>query len=69
MKNGIIFDIDGTLWDATDGVTRAWNRVLNAHGFDSVSREFVTSLMGLTRVQITASILPQLPLVIRLQFL
>ncbi|MBR2826608.1 MAG: HAD family hydrolase [Erysipelotrichaceae bacterium] len=62
MNNGIIFDIDGTLWDATDGVTRAWNMVLNAHGFESVTREFVTSLMGLTRVQITASILPQLPL-------
>ena len=25
MKKGIIFDVDGTLWDCTDTVARAWS--------------------------------------------
>lgn len=30
MKKGIIFDLDGTLWDASDAVTRSWNMALAA---------------------------------------
>lgn len=29
MKRGIIFDLDGTLWDSSDQVINAWNEVLN----------------------------------------
>lgn len=28
MIDSIIFDVDGTLWDSTDTVARAWNRIL-----------------------------------------
>ena len=28
MKKGIIFDLDGTLWDASEEVTRSWNMAL-----------------------------------------
>ena len=28
MIDSIIFDVDGTLWDSTDIVARAWNRIL-----------------------------------------
>ena len=28
MKKGIIFDLDGTLWDASQQVTRSWNMAL-----------------------------------------
>lgn len=28
MKKGIIFDLDGTLWDSADAVTRSWNVAL-----------------------------------------
>ena len=28
MKKGIIFDLDGTLWDASEQVTRSWNMAL-----------------------------------------
>ena len=28
MKKGIIFDLDGTLWDASAEVTRSWNMAL-----------------------------------------
>ena len=28
MKQGIIFDMDGTLWDSTVGVAVSWNEIL-----------------------------------------
>ena len=28
MTDSIIFDVDGTLWDSTDAVARAWNRII-----------------------------------------
>ena len=28
MKQGIIFDMDGTLWDSTVGVAESWNEIL-----------------------------------------
>ena len=30
MKKGIIFDLDGTLWDASEEVTRSWNMALES---------------------------------------
>lgn len=29
--NGIIFDVDGTLWNSTDTVAEAWNRAITEH--------------------------------------
>ena len=29
MKKGIIFDMDGTLWDSSEGVAKSWTRVVN----------------------------------------
>ena len=31
MKKGIIFDVDGTLWDASAQVVDSWNEVLSMH--------------------------------------
>ena len=28
MTDGIIFDLDGTFWDTTEVVSRAWNEIL-----------------------------------------
>lgn len=35
-KNGIIFDLDGTLWDASETIAPAWNEWLSAHGVNLV---------------------------------
>ncbi|MCH3986980.1 MAG: HAD family hydrolase [Lachnospiraceae bacterium] len=29
--DGILFDLDGTLWDSRDGVLKAWNEVISLH--------------------------------------
>ncbi len=35
-KNGIIFDLDGTLWDASEAIAPAWNAWCAAHGVNRV---------------------------------
>ena len=39
--DGIILDIDGTIWDSTNIVSRAWNRAARDSG--SVRREIITA--------------------------
>lgn len=50
MNKGIIFDLDGTLWDSSEQVSQAWNIVLDA--CDDVSVHMTAAklrtLMGMT---------------------
>ena len=32
--DGVIFDVDGTLWDSTDVVKDAWNKAFTDSGYD-----------------------------------
>ena len=32
MKQGIIFDMDGTLWDSAENVAKSWNLVIEESG-------------------------------------
>ncbi|MCE5196511.1 MAG: HAD family hydrolase [Negativicutes bacterium] len=65
MKNAIIFDLDGTLWDVSRQVLPAWNRVLQRHS--EVNRQITIadlhSYMGKTIADIAQIMLPELPLV------
>lgn len=40
MKSGIIFDMDGTLWDSSEQVVTAWNESVKKYGY---GREPITS--------------------------
>lgn len=60
MKTGIIFDIDGTLWDATAEVTTAWNVALKGvKQFNiQINKRDMMSFMGHTLEEIGNMMLP-----------
>lgn len=48
--DGILFDLDGTMWDATDGIMEAWNiasRTFPELSDRAITREELESVMGL----------------------
>lgn len=46
--DSLIFDMDGTLWDAVDSYCRVWNRTYSDLGIDySVTRRMLLECMGL----------------------
>ena len=49
MYDGIIFDMDGTIWDSRETIVKAWNDELKAQGIDRViTVSELTGYMGLT---------------------
>lgn len=59
--DGIIFDVDGTFWDSTVVVEKAWNKGLADAGFEgiSVSADQLKGLFGLPMDDILNAILPE----------
>lgn len=48
-KNAIFFDLDGTLWDALDEITKDWNNAMEGNNLNyRFSKETMKSFMGLT---------------------
>lgn len=58
--DGIILDVDGTLWDSTNLVASAWNRALFDAGRPDcrVDSDLLKSLFGMTMKDIMKVILP-----------
>lgn len=51
----LVFDLDGTLWDTTEVVARAWSGALSEAGLPgSMTAADIASIMGLTHDQIRA---------------
>ena len=59
MKKGIIFDLDGTLWDSTKQVVKAFNEVLSPYQ-KQVTEEMIAGFMGKTLDEIAKNIFPDL---------
>ena len=58
-KKGIIFDLDGTLWDASETIAPAWNEWCRAHGIDrSFTPADCRSYCGKTLPEIAAVVFP-----------
>lgn len=61
--DGIIFDVDGTLWDATQRIAEAytvilkWERIANK----VITADMLASVMGLLNEDIAARLFPELP--------
>ena len=62
VKKSLIFDLDGTLWDATGCAPVIWNRIFDKH--DEVkfrmTQELAASLMGKTMEEIGDALFPAL---------
>ena len=50
MKKGIIFDMDGTLWDSAENVAISWNIAIDKVGFqrEPITKDDMYRVMGLT---------------------
>ncbi len=61
MKKGIIFDLDGTLWDASEEVTRSWNMALkNITDFNlRIDKNDMMTFMGNLLFDIGRMMLPK----------
>ena len=63
MTDSIIFDVDGTIWDTTPIVAKAWNAALDECGLSHahVDAARLKGLFGLPMDDIIADILPNEP--------
>ena len=61
MKKGLIFDLDGTLWDATAQITPSWNEVFARYPEygTHLTLGVTKSLMGKTMEEIAAVLFPK----------
>jgi phosphoglycolate phosphatase len=61
--DSIIFDLDGTLWDSTETITKAWQTALDKAPYMShevMTRERVRSITGMTYDKIFEKLFPSL---------
>lgn len=61
-KKGIIFDMDGTLWDSAEGVAKSWTRIVNRE-YDKnrvITVEDIHGVMGKTMDKIAEALFPEL---------
>ena len=70
-KKGIIFDMDGTLWDSAEGVAKSWTRIVNQE-YDKervISVEDIHGVMGKTMDKIAEILFQELEESPRLELL
>ena len=65
MNKGIIFDLDGTLWDSSENVVKSWNEVLAKRADRTISIADMQSYMGKTLEKIGELVLPDVPAELR----
>ena len=62
MKTGLIFDMDGTLWDSSENVAVSWTETLKAAGYSrNITKQDIKNVMGLTMDKIADILFPDFP--------
>lgn len=63
MKQGIIFDMDGTLWDSAENVTKSWNIAIKESGLleKELTSADIQGVMGRTMEVIADMLFGELP--------
>ncbi len=71
MKTGLIFDMDGTLWDSSANVALSWTEVINQSGYNrpEITKQDIMKVMGLTMDKIADILFEDLPQVERMELL
>lgn len=71
MKTGVLFDLDGTLWDSSREVTESWLLALTEYPKlkEGITREAISSVMGKTMTEIADILFAGLPSKERLKML
>ena len=71
MKKGIIFDMDGTLWDSAANVAKSWNLAIEESRMTDVhlTEADIKSVMGKTMDTIAAVLFPSLSEEVRSELL
>ena len=71
MKTGLIFDMDGTLWDSSQNVAASWNEKIRLLGYDrpEITKQDIMSVMGLTMDRIADILFGDLPKKERMELL
>ena len=61
--DGILFDLDGTLWDSVDGILKTWNQVIEKHNWfrPVITRQEQESVMGMQMDEIARKLFPGYP--------
>lgn len=62
MKKGIIFDMDGTLWDSTEIVAKSWTDAVRQCGMSdkTITSDDMRKVMGLTMDRIAMVLFPEI---------
>ena len=70
MKKGLIFDMDGTLWDSSENVAASWTEELRELGYDkTVTQTDIMGVMGLTMDKLADIIFSEYPKELRVELL
>lgn len=71
MKQGIIFDMDGTLWDSAENVAKSWNLAIGESGLlkKELTAQDISGVMGKTMDIIADILFAELPAGARMEML